>query len=140
MPEHAVDLLERHLGGLAGKKVAVLGLAFRSGIRIADHSGALELVRILRQRCAIALVHDPFWGDEELVALGLNPYRLGSSVDAAIVQTEHEAYGSLTAADLPSAQVVVDGRGITSSGGWGSVRRLVLGVGDPARPIDEERA
>ncbi len=130
MPAHAVGLLARHLDGLDGRTVAILGLAFRGGVRFADRSGALDLHRLLAEQGATPLVHDPLWSADELRAEGFAPYELGTPVDAAVVQTDHEEYRALSGADLPGATVVVDGRAVTGSTGWSGVTRLVLGVGD----------
>jgi UDP-N-acetyl-D-mannosaminuronate dehydrogenase len=62
---------------------------------------------------------------EELVALGLPPWN-GEALGAAIVQADHAEYRSLTAADLPGVQVVVDGRRVTDPERLG-IRRVVIG-------------
>jgi UDP-N-acetyl-D-mannosaminuronic acid dehydrogenase len=52
---------------------------------------------------------DPLYDDAELTALGFAPWD-GSAVDGAILQADHDAYRTLTPADLPGARAVVDGR------------------------------
>ena len=54
---------------LAGRRVAVLGLAYRGGVRELAFSGALSLIEVLRERGATPVVHDPLWTAEELRAL-----------------------------------------------------------------------
>jgi UDP-N-acetyl-D-mannosaminuronate dehydrogenase len=43
MPAYALELLERYGGRMFGKKVVILGLAFRGGVKAAQRSGAWEL-------------------------------------------------------------------------------------------------
>jgi len=130
MPTHTVDLLEAAIDGdLAGMRIAVLGAAYRGGVKETAVSGVFELVRILRERGAQPVVNDPMYSTEELAALGFTDYELGEAIDAAIVHTDHVEYASLGASDLPGARVVVDGRRVTKPEGWGATKRIVLGDG-----------
>jgi nucleotide sugar dehydrogenase len=110
MPGYAVGLAEGHLGALDGKKVAVLGAAYRGGVKETAFSGVFAVVAALAERGAIAVVHDPMYTDAELAELGFTVHHLGEPCDAAIVQTDHARYRELAAIDLPGCQVVVDGR------------------------------
>lgn len=112
MPEHAVVLLEKAYGSVQGARVAVLGAAYRGGVKETAFSGVFPLVKALEERGASVTVHDPLYADEELVRMKLTPHPLGSRIDAAVVQTDHVDYRSLTSADLQGARVIVDGRGV----------------------------
>jgi nucleotide sugar dehydrogenase len=103
MPIRAVKRLESLIGGsLLGKKVVVLGAAYR----------VFPTVEELRRRGAIATVHDPLYTDDELRAEGLEPFHFGEEADAAIVQADHPQYRTLNSADIPGVTVVLDGRKI----------------------------
>jgi UDP-N-acetyl-D-mannosaminuronate dehydrogenase len=128
LPAHVVDALAASAGGLTGRRVAVLGLAYRGGVKELAFSGALALVELLRSRGADPVVHDPLWTADELRALGFHPHELGTPCHAAIVQADHPEYRSLSPADLPGATAVFDVRRCTPTEGWGGVRRLVLGA------------
>ena len=139
MPAYAVDLLAQAYGGLAGARVAVLGAAYRGGVKETAFSGVFPTVEALVARGAVALVHDPLYSDEELDALGLAPYHLGEPVDAAIIQADHADYRTLDPDDLPGIRALVDGRAITDPDRWtaaGVVHRT-LGVGPPVRHGDD---
>ena len=110
MPIHAVDLLEAEIGSLADKKVAVLGAAYRGGVKETAFSGVFSLVEELKRRDAVAVVQDPMYTDSELLEVGLQPFHFGENADAAIVQADHSDYLKITKADLPFVKVVVDGR------------------------------
>jgi nucleotide sugar dehydrogenase len=131
MPAHAVDLLAEAHGGLAGARIAVLGAAYRGGVKETAYSGVFPTVESLATVGATAVVHDPLYTDAELAALGLAPYHLGERVDAAIVQADHADYRTLGPDDLPGIRTIVDGRAVTDRERWtaaGIVHRT-LGVG-----------
>ncbi|HYU86589.1 MAG TPA: nucleotide sugar dehydrogenase [Kribbellaceae bacterium] len=127
MPAYTVGLLESAYGALDGARVVVLGAAYRGKVKETAFSGVFATVEALGARGAHVVVHDPMYADGELDKLGFVPYRLGDRVDAAVVQTDHPEYASLTPADLPGAQVLVDGRDVTDPSRWSDVRRIVVG-------------
>jgi nucleotide sugar dehydrogenase len=110
MPFHAVDLLESEIGSLVDKKVVVLGAAYRGGVKETAFSGVFPLVEELKRREAVAVVHDPMYSDEELVAVGLLPFHFGENADAAILQADHGEYKRINKKDLPNVDVLIDGR------------------------------
>jgi UDP-N-acetyl-D-glucosamine dehydrogenase len=133
MPSHTVDLLAAAYGRkLEGARVAVLGATYRGGVKETAMSGVFELVRLLRELGARPMVNDPMYSPQELADLGFACYEFGEAIDAAIVQTDHVEYRSLTGHDLPGASVLVDGRLVTNPDGWGETKRIVLGDGSVA--------
>lgn len=133
MPEYAVSVLEEAYGELAGARVAVLGAAYRGGVKETAFSGVFPTVSALAARGAMPMVHDPLYRDDELTALGLRPYHLGNALEAAVVQADHPEYRTLGPAELPGVRVLVDGRGITDPARWAAVTRRVIGVGPGER-------
>ena len=127
MPEYAVALLEGVHGDLAGQRVAVLGAAYRGGVKETAFSGVFDTVRALVARGAVASVHDPLYDDDELASLGFTPYHLGEPVDAAVVQADHAEYRELSPADLPGIRSFVDGRRVSSAERWPNVGYRVIG-------------
>ena len=79
------------------------------------------------------MVEDPLYENEELVALGLEPWD-GEDVDAVIVQADHSEYAKLTPSDLPGAKVIFDGRNILDGSRWAQSEVIlnVIGQGDTA--------
>jgi UDP-N-acetyl-D-glucosamine dehydrogenase len=120
MPAYAVDLL----GEMAGRRVLVLGITYRGGVKETAFSGALALRdELLARGAGEVLGHDPLLSEAELEALDFVPWR-GEPVDGAIVQTDHEEYRLLSAQDLPAA-AIVDGRGVLDPARFpGTVKRL----------------
>ncbi|HEX6919406.1 MAG TPA: nucleotide sugar dehydrogenase [Actinomycetes bacterium] len=131
MPERTVAMLEAELGPLTGRRVAVLGAAYRGGVKETAFSGVFATVAALRTRGADVSVHDPLYSDAELAALDLPPYHLGEPVDAAVVQADHPEYAELKSGDLPGIAVLVDGRQVTDPERWADV--VWAGIGVPTR-------
>ncbi|WP_144709965.1 nucleotide sugar dehydrogenase [Curtobacterium pusillum] len=128
MPEHAVESLARLHGDLADQRVVVLGAAYRGGVKETAFSGVFGVVEALISRGAAVSVSDPLYSDDELRRLGFEPYRPGDAVDAAVVQADHDAYRSLSAADLPGVRTVIDGRRVLDTARWGSVTVASIGA------------
>lgn len=134
MPSYAVALLGRHLGGLAGQRVLILGVSFRAGVREAANSPALALARELAAAGARPLAHDPLFMPEELRVLGLEPTTLTPppAVDAVVLQTAEPLYRTLDFRTFPGLRLVLDGRGaldpqaVAAAG----VRYLAIGRGE----------
>jgi nucleotide sugar dehydrogenase len=127
MPRYAVGLLDAALdGGVQGRRVVVLGAAYRGGVKESAFSGVFATVDALRARGAEVLVHDPLFTDDELGALGLDAYHLDEPVDAVVVQADHAEYRTLGADRFPGVRALVDGRRITDEAQWSGVVRVVI--------------
>lgn len=129
MPIHVVDVLEKHLGGINGKRIAVLGLAYRAGVKEHAFSGTWDLVRELTKRGAVPAIHDPLYSKKEIEDLNLGHHEIGEVCDAIIVQADHSHYKTLSASDFPNAKFLVDGRNCTSGNLRRSIPHYVIGVG-----------
>jgi nucleotide sugar dehydrogenase len=131
MPAHAVSLLKSAMGSLAGKKVAVLGISYRGGVKESAFSGVFGTVAALTSEGAIVTVHDPMYTDEESTKLGFTPHHLGSDVDGVILQADHKEYKELAAKDFPGITAIVDGRRSLNPANFEGIDFLVIGA--PAR-------
>jgi len=129
VPALAVQQLADLADGLSGLRVAVLGAAYRGGVKETAFSGVFAIVHELARLGAVPLVHDPLYSDSELRALGLEPYHIGEPCDAVITHTDHPEYEMLRPEDLPGVRALVDGRAITHASRWAGVPRRVLGIG-----------
>ncbi len=88
-PVEAISRMEKSFGPLAGKMVALLGVAYRADSEDARNSPTLALGRILQDRgCRVAL-HDPFVkpDDSNLLQSGLTPY-FSQDLDSALESAE----------------------------------------------------
>lgn len=60
IPQHIVNNIKKISGNLFNKKIAVLGLSFKSGSDDLRNSPSVKLVEILKDTGAQVLVHDPY--------------------------------------------------------------------------------
>jgi UDPglucose 6-dehydrogenase len=111
-PRRAVELLEKHMGSLKGRRIGVLGLAFKPGTDDVRESRALDVIRLLLERGAEVYANDPkaldnarrLLGDK--VKLVENPQELVDTVEAVVIATEWSEYENLDY----RGKIVVDGR------------------------------
>lgn len=128
MPERLVAQAESLLGDLTDQRAVVLGAAYRGGVKETAFSGVFPTVAALTARGAKVVVHDPLYTDDELRALGFEPYAMGDEVELAILQTDHAEYRDLSPADLPGVRLLVDGRAATDAQRWTGTARIVVGT------------
>jgi UDP-N-acetyl-D-mannosaminuronic acid dehydrogenase len=126
MPSHVCKLaaegLEEAGEGLAGSRIAILGLAFKGNTSDTRESPSLSIIQELTREGAVVVVHDPLvkGDDPRLLALGVKRARnVRDSLrdaTAALLLTDHLEYRGLTGASLkksgPKLRVVVDARHI----------------------------
>lgn len=127
MPERLVAQAETILGSLSGLTAVVLGAAYRGGVKETAFSGVFPTVQALRQRGADVRVHDPLYTDDELRALGLEPFAIGEAADVAVLQTDHAEYRTLSPAQIPGVKLLVDGRAASDAALWAGTPRIVVG-------------
>jgi nucleotide sugar dehydrogenase len=127
MPAAVAARTAQELGGLQGKKVLILGAAYRGGVKETAFSGAFPLRDALEGSGATVLVHDPLYEAHELASLGFSTYVPGTPVDAAIIQADHREYAPWGLDWTLPTDLVVDGRGVVDSGDWPGTRVIRLG-------------
>lgn len=127
MPAHVVDRLSDALSGLQGRRVAILGAAYRGGVKETAFSGVFPLVEAVSALGGRPVVHDPMYLDAELEQVGLVPFHAGDAADGAILQADHAEYGSWGPSDIVGIRCLVDGRGVTTDSQWPGVEHLVIG-------------
>ncbi len=87
VPRFLVDGMKRRLGSLAGRKVAVLGLAFKRDTDDERDSLSAKLIRLLERELADVAVHDP------RVARLTAPFGdVVEDADAVVVATNHSEF------------------------------------------------
>lgn len=111
MPLFAVRRLESLLGELKNRRITILGLAYRAGVKEHAFSGTLELKRILKNKGARVCVRDPLYTDDELLALGLAPEFTAIETDALLVHTNHKEFGLIEWNEFPDCKLALEGRG-----------------------------
>jgi len=131
--EHAVARLERELGDLKGRRVLVLGLAFRPQVKEPAFSPAFLVDAALARREAEHYLHDHYFSPEEIAAHGFKPGDLDDAAgwDALVLVTGHRLYRELDFAQLRERGVraVVDGRNLWNPNEVSAAGIAYLGIG-----------
>lgn len=118
-PVRTVGLLEKHLGTLSGKTVAVLGLSFKPDTDDMRETPAVPIIDTLLARGAIVKAHDPVALAEARKVLAGRKVELCESLDAAlagvdgvVLVTKWDQYKTLPQRlkALTPPPVLVDGR------------------------------
>jgi UDP-N-acetyl-D-mannosaminuronic acid dehydrogenase len=109
---------------LYGKKIAVLGLAFKAGSDDTRLSPCVKLVEILKGYGAIVRVHDPYIPNTLPISEALeNP-------DVVVVAINHPEFGNLaTRIDESSCKLIYDVWGIFDERSFKKATYMRLGRG-----------
>jgi len=122
-PLRMVTLLEQRLGDLAGKRVAVLGLAFKGNTDDIRESRAIPVIaEILRRGATVAAYDSLAAASMRRIFPGID-YAASAAdalrgADACLVMTEWPEFSALDGEfDLMNSRVVIEGRRILSCDG-----------------------
>jgi UDP-N-acetyl-D-mannosaminuronic acid dehydrogenase len=88
VPGYLIDGLEKRMGPLENRVVAILGLAFKKNIDDTRNSLAYKAIKSLGRRGAAILKHDPFVMPGDLEAILVK-------ADAVLICTDHDAYAKM---------------------------------------------
>lgn len=97
---HFLQRIEKELGGLEGKTICVLGLAFKPETDDMRAAKSLEVIDFLLARGAAVRVHDPaamhvVEPQYPQIEFAESPYCAAEGADAAILVTEWNAYKNM---------------------------------------------
>jgi len=134
MVEYVAELLRAHLGDLSGRRIAVLGVAYKGNVADTRQSPALRFADVLADTGAEGRFHDPHVEDihveeshAEDSSVEETPLRLTSlsdataDADALVVMTDHDEYRELDPeriADRMATPVVVDTKATIDRDEW----------------------
>ncbi|HDP96951.1 MAG TPA: UDP-glucose/GDP-mannose dehydrogenase family protein [Euryarchaeota archaeon] len=140
-PLRAVSMLEEELGDLAGKRICVLGLAFKAGVDDIRDTKAFPIAVELLARGAKVVGYDPMASASFIKLLPEISYAASArealyEADGCIIQTEDKEFSGLGKEDfeLMSNRFVIDGRRALSPkklSRWG-VKLRAIGLGRSA--------
>ncbi len=141
--ERVTTLAREAVGGdLAGKKVAVLGIAFKPNTDDLRDSPSLDICMRLAAEGAIVSVHDPVAMPQ--AARGYPDFRYADSVheaarDAEVVLhltewAEYRAIDPAAVGQVVAQKILVDGRSALDAGAWHAAGWSVHRPGQPPMP------
>jgi UDP-N-acetyl-D-glucosamine dehydrogenase len=101
------------LGSLDGRRVLVLGLTYRHGVKELAYSRALPLIAGLLERSARPIAYDPLLAGQEIDQTGAQPWSWGHpepEVEAIVTQTADPIWSGLDLGWFPALRLLLDGR------------------------------
>lgn len=130
-------------GSLAGKTLAVMGLAFKPDTDDMRDAPSIDIMNALQRRGAILRAHDPVvWRKEELVGdllrervrISADPYETLEQADGMIVVTEWNSVRQLDldrVKSLMNTPVIADGRNVFEPAHIRSLGFTYISIGRP---------
>jgi UDP-N-acetyl-D-mannosaminuronic acid dehydrogenase len=103
-PSFVLKLVEKALGGLKGKKIAALGLAYKPDVDDLRESPAVKVVHLLQQAGAIVKAYEPFKPDANLPGIHIEKELKDtvSEADGIILLVNHHKLCDLAPQELVS--------------------------------------
>jgi UDP-N-acetyl-D-mannosaminuronic acid dehydrogenase len=147
-PEFVMSLIRRSIGELAGKRVAVLGLAYKADVDDLRESPAVEIARLLVRAGALVKAYEPFKPQavvEGLVTVPTLEEAIGDA-EALILLVGHKVFRELLpeeVAGMTPARLAVDVVNVWGGEGWkeAGIDIVKFGcgrLGERASPINHE--
>jgi nucleotide sugar dehydrogenase len=133
-PARNLARLKTALGDLSGRKIHILGLAFRPRVREDSYSPAFAIRELLDREGARVTIEDPVFSGEDLSARGFVSADIETArPEGVILNTAHPEFCRPDFAGWKSAgvQAVLDGQALWDRGEVEAAGLTYLGVGLP---------
>jgi UDPglucose 6-dehydrogenase len=137
-----IQKLQKHLGKLRGKKVALLGLAFKAGTDDMREAPSLVLASRLLAEGAEVRAWDPVARPGELMKGAVMCESILDAVtgaDAAVIVTEWEELNGLASPQIRAAMaqpLIIDGRNLLDPDKARAAGFAYEGIGRPSSPFE----
>ena len=137
MPGHVIEMLREELGSLEGKRIALLGVAYKGNVGDTRQSPTLDLAAELQEAVADEQkaaadggrsqlaegidirLHDPYVEDQTLDLVGLE--EAVSGADAVVIATDHDEYEELPIdrfEEQMAGSLIVDTKAVLDVDAW----------------------
>jgi len=142
MRQNFVEKIDSMLGGLSGKVIAVLGLAFKANTDDVRESPALDIIRKMIDKGAVIRATDPvaipnakkvISGTSQITYFS-DPYEAINGADAIVIATPWERWRKLDfkrVSMLARSKLIFDGRNLLDCDMLRSLGFTYIGVGKP---------
>jgi UDPglucose 6-dehydrogenase len=137
-----IQKLQKHLGKLRGKKIALLGLAFKAGTDDMREAPSLVLASRLLAEGAEVRAWDPVARPGELIKGAVLHETVADAVrdaDAAVIVTEWEELRGLASKEVLDAMarpLIIDGRNLLDPAVVRAAGFAYEGIGRPSSPFE----
>jgi UDPglucose 6-dehydrogenase len=137
-----IQKLQKHLGKLRGKKVALLGLAFKAGTDDMREAPSLVLASRLLAEGAEVRAWDPVARPGELMkgaVLYDTVLEAVAGADAAVIVTEWDELRGLASPEVGDAMarpLIIDGRNLLDPAATRRAGFAYEGIGRPSSPFE----
>jgi UDPglucose 6-dehydrogenase len=137
-----IQKLQKHLGKLRGKKIALLGLAFKAGTDDMREAPSLVLASRLLAEGAEVRAWDPVARPGELIKGAILHETVADAVrdaDAAVIVTEWEELRGLASKEVLDAMarpLIIDGRNLLDPAVVRAAGFAYEGIGRPSSPFE----
>jgi UDP-N-acetyl-D-mannosaminuronic acid dehydrogenase len=136
-PEFTADMIEADLGGLKGRRIAVLGLAYKAEVDDLRESPAIDVAAHLASRGAQVSTYEPFALEETAPKCTPSPSLQAAlkEAEAVVLLVDHRQFRELEpdeVAQMMTGRFAFDTRGIWNREAWERVgfELKILGVGN----------
>ena len=139
-PTFVLESIRKAAGPLAGKRIAVLGLAFKEDVDDLRESPAVEITRMLAEQGAQVKAYEPFKPDAQYDAFATVP-SLESALEAAevlVILAGHTVFKALDpqqVARQTPARLVMDTRNVCDPAVWKAAGFRVVRLGDGKKKL-----
>jgi len=136
-PDYVKTLISRALDGdLKGKKIAVLGMAYKANVDDLRESPSRDVVNLLQDAGATVMAFEPYKPDAVIQGVNIvhSLHEAVEGADAIVVLLAHDQFKRLTPANLSaisSCKTIVDCARVMTGSDWSEAgyRVFQLGVG-----------
>ena len=110
MTARAIRQIKNAIGDLSNQRIGVLGVTYRSGVKEAAFSGAIDLLRYLKDEGAAVYGLDPFYSQQEIIDFGFEGQVDLAEIDGVIIHTNHSEFAELDFEEHKNIKFIYDGR------------------------------
>lgn len=144
-PHFVVERVKQALGGLNGKRIAALGLAYKPDVDDLRESPAVEVVHLLQKQGAQVKAWEPFKPNAGLRGIHLSPSleECIKDVDAILLLVKHTEFVRFNPAEIAAktpARVAIDTVGAWKTDEWIKAGFQFHRLGDTKSPIANSKS
>jgi nucleotide sugar dehydrogenase len=114
MPQFVVNEIKENISSLNNMRIGILGITYRPGVKEVAFSGALDLLKLLKEEKAVVYGYDSYYTENEIINFGFNFANSYKELDGIIVHTAHPEFLEIDFSLIPALKFLYDGRNVYS--------------------------